>query len=401
MIKKLLLVLSLCFIPVFAAGCGGAKLVSPDAFAKACEEYDTERYEDVSDLVEDVGNEKLVKAGMFIQAESINIRKVMLDDKVDGVFAVAGDYTMQDLYSGKAEKGTILVKYVKDGDASWLVGGSSLKFASEYEAQDYFKAKVMQFDSEASEDDSGISYLIYNDIKNRSLTTHAFYIEKDCVLSLVGYENKTNDMSASIAELCSYLNIDAPCLEGVDCTKVVQVENRIATAAETCDVTELEPSRFHEIETLPYKTYYVKDASLDDLRQEGSPSGLLGSASASNCRSIDVLCDLNTNLSRATANKAGGYIAMGYRFDDEDSAKTGFDAFAKTIKEENRQVIVAEDTGTDDGLVYYKMASRVTIAYYDYAIYLDGNKVYLICTIGMTEEQAQNFLDDIEGKMGL
>ena len=130
MIKKLLLVLSLCFIPVLAAGCGGAKLVSPDAFAKACEEYDTEKYDDVSGLIDNISSEKLLKAGMYIQVEDIQIRKVMLNDKVDELFAKAGDYTMQDLFSGKAEKCTILMRYAKDDDgAAWLVGGSSLKYS--------------------------------------------------------------------------------------------------------------------------------------------------------------------------------------------------------------------------------------------------------------------------------
>ena len=400
MIKKLLLVLSLCFIPVFAAGCGGAKLVSPDAFAKACEEYDTEKYDNVSDLIEDVSSEKLLKTGMYIQVEDIQIRKVMLNDKVDEIFAKAGDYTMQDLYSGKAETGTILVKYVKDGDASWLVGGSSLKFASEYEAKDYFKAQVGRFDADASEDGSGISYMIYNEPKNRSATTHAFYLEKDCVLSLVGYEYKTNAMADSINELCGYLKIDAPILDGIDCTKVTGFENRIGALAECYDVTEIEGSRYKDLDTLPYKTYYIKNAAPEEILQGGTSSGILRITSK-NCDSVDALSDLNIDSSSVNISHMGGFIAMGFKFKDETIAKNGFDDSVKMIKEENKQHIISEDSGTDDGLEYFKLESNITVGYYNYAVFLEKDRVYLVCAVGLNQEQAMDFFEDVLEKMGL
>lgn len=400
--KGLIAVILICTMAAAAAGCSSSGALSPDAFAKAMEEYDIDEYDDVSEFIDDLDNDRLVKAGMYVRTEDKEIRKVMLSDEINKLTEDAGEYIMQDLYSKKVQQGAVFVERTASDGTEWFIAGVSLKFDSADEADGYYEEQTgIYSDAEdvTTAEAGDIRYTFINVFEPRKAVVRAFYIEKDCVLSLTGYEKRTNSMTESMAELCGYMDIPAPDLGDWDCTVPPKYDNRVLAAKDCYDnVVVIDPDKFDKIDNQMPAVYYSSGTDMDSFTYDAMTlKGIIKDG----CIFYDHLMNYTNISSTGTSSSGGGYLVLGFQFKDDVFAEDCFDQFIDLTRKDEKKYIANDTTGEEGSISYYVASLNFPVGKYEYRYYLEGDRIYMVMLAGKDIDDLDRIRSEILGNMGL
>jgi hypothetical protein len=384
-----------------AAGCAGKSVLSPESFAEALEQTDHESYDDVDDITGDLDNKRALAAGMYIQAEDSSIRNVMADEDINGIYELMGNDAIHDLYSRDMERATVLICRDKTGSSSlYMIGGVASCFDSAGSASDYYDDLVSKYedkDNTVSSTQGDISYTIITKTGNRNAKCYAIYLDNDCVLVLAGYESKTNALGDSFDEICGYMDIPSPDLSGIDCTKIVKVDNRVKNVADQIGAKTVDITKLTSIGMYDTGTFYGSTDNLSEIKL--GLEELMGPF-VNDCRFFEMLNNISfDDVSIAKMNGAAGYMIIGYRMDDHDKALKSYNAMISNIRKQNLSV-GDEDSGNDEGIEYYSVSVSEQYITIKYTAYCEDDHVYLIFTESFGSANADEIEAEVLSLMG-
>lgn len=377
-----MIVLALCFIPLAVSACRGGNVISPEAFAGACDQFGYESYDEREEFVEDIGKERLLGSGMYISAEDNQIRKILSDEDVNKVFADIETDALSNLYSRDMETASILVMKSQPRDgAYYAVCGVAASFGSGDDAGDYYDSMVSKYEdsgNSVSNTDGSVEYTQIIKTEGRNMVWRAFYISSDNVLSFAGYARKTNDMAEDQTELCDILGIPSADFGDTDLTKIEYIEHRVKNAAQILGAETIEASRHEELNKLPPKPYYASTTSLSEMGMQDDK--IFGSIK-DGIVSFDFLYNINSSSDDIKdLADFGGYFVCEYKMTSEDKAVEAFGQLCDGIEESNEKLAEVE-TGNDGGIDYYRSVNSNNLVEYRYLAYREGDTIYLIVTM--------------------
>jgi len=399
--RRICLLLLVSVFVFAASSCMKKSVLSPDAFAEALDQTDREPYDDVTGLTEDLDNRRALAAGMFVQAGDSDIRDVMTDEEINGVYEALGKGIMSDMYSRDMDSATVFVCRDKTGDSSYyVIGGVASEFDSSDSASDYYDEMVSRYeekDNTVSSDGDGINYTMITKPGNRNAACYAFYLDGKCVLALTGYESKTNAMADSFDEICGYMDIPSPDLEGIDCTKITPVENRVKVVADQLGARTVDIDDFRSFGMTDTGAFYASSDRPDSIKL--GLDDLTGDLSAE-CRFVDVLYNISFNdkdISKVTG--LSGYILLGYKMDDHDKAKKAYDSMIANIRKKN-EALSEEQSGKDGDIDFFMAENSENYAKFRFAAFCENDRVYLVITECLGMDNAEETESEALAAMG-
>ena len=370
--------------------------VSPDKVFEACTEYDAEDYDDLGEMIEDLGNKRAAANGVFISLEGKNIRHALSDNAVNELFADAGEEVIYSLYSKQIDTVTLMLKSEEKKDGGTVkVALCSAKFDGAEEAEDYYDkcndlfADLVDkdgFESDIdSQSDDNMAYTITQVFGHAKAVSYSAYLDNDCVMVLIGFERRCNDVGVELESLCDQLAVPAPDMSDWDCLAVPDVDDRLDLFLETGEFTEVNPNVFGD---------YVGDYDggtnnyYTETDVEGTMEQLLGIGNES-YENVEHLRAAITTESASSSIRTGTY-AISFDCTDEQEAETFYNDLSRSLADENSIFIVNQESDVVGDLKYIKLTLRESFSCAIYAVFREGDMVYLVGTMAVEQVSVED-----------
>lgn len=382
------------------AGCslfGRESRVSPQRFFSACDEYDSEEYESISELEDELDNKRALIAGMYIKAEGKEMRHVVESDALEECLSDIGNDVFYDLYSKNAESMTAFIQSEELDDKGKIIfAGVSVDLGNEDDAWKYYRKCNERFSDTADQDEDTTKTLDYASddklectvtvlLKRRQATVYSVYIDGDSVLVLIGYEYRNNGLDDYFDEFCEIMDIPAPDLSDIDTASANdEVEDRFMAAVDYLDAEEIDPEDFAarlasspDVDVI----YYITD----EIDTSGFFVPTIDSNVAAGITEMRVIYE-----SSRSSRMLGNYLMITeYKTEDKTVSEEMYNTLTDALSMGGMTDVV--DSGERDGISYFKASLSDRIFY---CVYRENESVYIVAT-------TNDGSDEITDVMGL
>ncbi|MCR5060984.1 MAG: hypothetical protein K6A80_08155 [Saccharofermentans sp.] len=371
--------------------------VSPQRFFSACDEYDSEEYESISELEDELDNKRALIAGMYIKAEGKEMRHVVESDALEECLSDIGNDVFYDLYSKNAESMTAFIQSEEEDDKGKIIfAGVSVDLGNEDDAWKYYRKCNERFSDTADQDEDTTKTLDYASddklectvtvlLKRRQATVYSAYIDGDSVLVLIGYEYRNNGLDDYFDEFCEIMDIPAPDLSDIDTASANdEVEDRFMTAVDYLDAEEIDPEDFAarlasspDVDVI----YYITD----EIDVSGFFVPSIDPSIASGITEMRVIYE-----SSRSSRLIGNYLMITeYKTEDKTFSEEIYNTLTDSLSMGGMTDVV--DSGERDGISFFKASLSDHIFY---SVYRENESVYIVAT-------TNDGSDEISDVMGL
>ncbi|SCW26348.1 hypothetical protein SAMN02910456_00044 [Ruminococcaceae bacterium YRB3002] len=372
--------------------------VSPAKLIDACDEIDYEIYDDTGEILDEFGNERSMSNGIAARLDSKGLRKLLRDENVNEFFSFAEGMT-DAVRSNKIVECAVMFRADEAQDrGDYKMFCLASGFDSDDEASEYYDA-VAGFAEEygtsaieanvvtPSEDD--LECIVYQSRGRQSAVSIELCKSLDSVMVLVGYEYFNNEVSGNLDGICSTLDIPSCGMEQWDMSEPADMGDRTECLVELYDMTEIDPG------------------DLDALNETVEPAAKYFETDDKETMSQVLRLDDDTRYELMDRMRVGyikrygidAALIFSIEASDADKAAELYDFFKMQAKSPAGDQLNV-DEGIKDGINYYKFDS-IFVTYRKYAIYLEGNRIYILSILGMDEQEASDQFETYSGDMEL
>ena len=380
------------------SGCifGSKKLLSCEKVRAAFEAYDSEEYGSVDELKSDVENDRALLAGMYIDLKDDSIKKCLTTDKIGDIFGDDQNELLKNMYSKMIEEAVLLIQVENtSAGGSLKMAVLGMDFDDNKDAERYYNAYVKHLKKNYDETDSdmvsGMEFCTATTYTGKKAVCQRVYRYRDSVLVVAGYERGDNGITAKMQAVCDLIGVESPDISGYDCTSTTNAGGRFDLAMEHYDPQLIDPKEFNtKSEEVGTGSYYTETNDIGTVREmlSGSP---IKTNQVDNFR----------GLVNRTRNSVTGIALYEIKTRNNEDAVEIFDTASKELKDENSKEMSGLAEGEEDNINYCYFDVSMFVSQSVYAVYREGDTVYLIAAIGSKQTEARQCFEELTDVMGL
>lgn len=365
---------------------GGSSRLTPENIYEELNKGDSEPCEDMDEILGDIDNERAMLAGMFASFEGKDIKKTLKSEELNTYYADVGEEVFADLYTKNISRMTLYVQgeELEDTNGNIKLALCSMQFESDDEAWKYYKSLNTNYAEliDATENESDLNYEQDGKLegtmttinKGRNLVTYDVYIEGNCVMVLIGYARRTNELTDRLNSLCESLTVPSTDVSKWDLMSSIDAENRLMMAIEQLraeEITEIEDDELPDIADYSGSPYYFvtdKPGVIEDI----------GMGKLKGAQEVTVLYNFS-KISTTRISNMSGSIGYALKCEDADKAEEIYNKVKRLHTPDTSARSNTEENGEVDGIKYYTITDELSSRTVYYGFYQEENMVYVVC----------------------